>query len=106
MLNTILRPVKKYSAIVYLFSLLFLSALNVVYAGDGLPPTGLSSIEGQIKTQTSSVKAIVGHIIEAVLVISLIWVIWAVATSSPTARAAVVSFVAAIIVWIIAFQIL
>lgn len=105
MLKTILSKTKSPVVLMLFFLTVLIAGGSLeVIAQRNTPPT-LQTIESDLQTQTTSVKSIVGYIIYAVLIISLIWVIWAVATGSPSSKGAVVSFVAAIIIWIIFFNV-
>lgn len=66
----------------------------------------ISEVESQVKSSATSLKTMATYIIGAVLFISLISVIYMVATSNPKSKEWVIGWIVAVIVYIIAISII
>ena len=86
--------------------MMFLVAVPVQMEGQTPKIQSLSEIESEVADASSSLGNMAKYIIGAVLLIALIGVIYMVASSHPKSKEAVIGWIAAVIVYIIAITII
>jgi uncharacterized BrkB/YihY/UPF0761 family membrane protein len=88
--------------LMFLFTLTLSVPVNVM----GQPKiTSLTEVEEKVKDSSTSIGNMAKYIIGAVLLIALIGVIYMVASSHPKSKEAVIGWIVAIVVYIIAISI-
>lgn len=66
----------------------------------------LSQVADEVEDATADIRTIVNYVLGSVVLLGLIWVIYAVVTNHPKARESVIGLLIAIAVWAITFAIL
>lgn len=99
---------KRYSKSIFTFLVLFLllSTTEVIEAQSGLKINSLSEVTDTAKEGADTILDVAKYVLAAVLGISLIFVIYSLATNNPHAKEYLLGWIIAVVVIMVAFLII